>query len=175
MSLFFSYSNLNVVPVNDLQGRAAAQAFIGLNPFKDITLNGSGYRMYLATESDPSKMVFPVGWYTAKGYLRNKHTSTGIYSEIPIFDNLGHMWYGCSPMRSADQVAGKDFSASTLMDVIIAMNPNCEMTGLRTLTFRKRPKSLNIIEGWEITMGGNIFRPRIILSSGTNVLTIIIR
>ena len=150
-------------------------AFMDLNPFKDITLKGSGHQMYLATETDPSQMTFPKGWYVAKGYLRNKHTSSGVYTEIPIFDNLGHMWFGVSPIQSADQVAGRDFNVSTLMDVILAMNQNCKMTDLRTITFKKRPKNLRILEGWEITMSGNIFRPRIVLSSGTNVLTIIIR
>ena len=166
---------VNVVPVSDLQGKAAAKAFMGVNPYKGITLKGNGYDMYLETDDDPSKMIFPKGWYTAKGHLRNKHMSSGIYTEIPLFNNLGNMWYSCSSVHGADQVAGKDFSVSTLMDVIIAMNPNSEMTDLRTVTIRKRPKDLNVVEGWQITMGGNIFRPRITLSSGTNVLTIIIR
>ena len=85
------FIDVNVVPVSDLQGKAAAKAFMGVNPYKGITLKGNGYDMYLETDDDPSKMIFPKGWYTAKGYLRNKHMSSGIYTEIPLFDNLGQI------------------------------------------------------------------------------------
>ena len=52
-----------------------------------------GSYMYISTDEEPKNLVYPEGWYYAKGMFRNKHNSTnGEYSEIPMVTSNGFDW-----------------------------------------------------------------------------------
>ena len=56
---------------------------------------GDGYcvRHRIITDHEPADLIYPEGWYYAKGNFRNKHTSsTGFYSETPIYNEDGIRW-----------------------------------------------------------------------------------
>jgi len=65
-------------------------------------LNGSNVRLketysyfgtIIVTDIEPKDLVYPEGWYYAKGALRNKHTSTtGSYDEIRMVKSNGVAW-----------------------------------------------------------------------------------
>ena len=45
------------------------------------------------TDTEPMDLVYPEGWYYAKGTFRNKHTSSnGMYSEVMMFHKDGRRW-----------------------------------------------------------------------------------
>lgn len=47
----------------------------------------------IVTDIEPKNLVYPEGWYYAKGSLRNKHTSTtGIYEEVRMEKSNGDGW-----------------------------------------------------------------------------------
>ena len=47
----------------------------------------------IVTDVEPKELIYPEGWYYAKGTLRNKHTSTtGIYEEILFMKSNGDTW-----------------------------------------------------------------------------------
>lgn len=47
----------------------------------------------IVTDIEPKNLIYPEGWYYAKGNLRNKHTSsTGIYEEIRMEKSNGSSW-----------------------------------------------------------------------------------
>lgn len=50
-------------------------------------------RHRIITDREPMELVYPEGWYYAKGNFRNKHnTSTGFYSETPMCNEKGVRW-----------------------------------------------------------------------------------
>jgi len=56
---------------------------------------GKDYRTHyqIITDCEPKDLVYPDGWYYAKGCFRNKHTSTtGFYCEVRMFDSNGNPW-----------------------------------------------------------------------------------
>lgn len=51
------------------------------------------FKVTIVTDVEPKDLVYPEGWYYAKGCLRNKHTSTtGMYVEIPMVNSNGASW-----------------------------------------------------------------------------------
>ncbi len=84
----------------DLTGSMAANLFVALNPmeveyfhnhpFLQTVLPDGGV---IVTDVDPNDLIYPEGWYFAKGSFRNKHnTTTGLYDEIPIIRSTGEPW-----------------------------------------------------------------------------------
>lgn len=52
----------------------------------------------IVTDIEPKDLVYPEGWYYAKGKLRNKHTSTtGLYEEITMLMSNGDWWKNTAP------------------------------------------------------------------------------
>lgn len=81
------------VKMCDMSKYIAATVFEMLNygnvHLKDIKFIGT----IIVTDIEPKKLVYPEGWYYAKGSLRNKHTSTtGMYEEIPMVKSNGDSW-----------------------------------------------------------------------------------
>ena len=63
----------------------AADVFSKLNPGKIIVEEAKG-KLQIYTETEPKELIYPEGWYYAKGTFRNKHNSTiGIYEEVPMY------------------------------------------------------------------------------------------
>ena len=47
----------------------------------------------IITDTAPKDLIYPEGWYYAKGCFRNKHTSSsGLYSEVSMQNRLGVCW-----------------------------------------------------------------------------------
>lgn len=47
----------------------------------------------IVTDAEPKDLVYPEGWYYAKGHLRNKHNTTnGMYTEILMVKTSGELW-----------------------------------------------------------------------------------
>lgn len=72
----------------DLSGDIAARLFSMLN-LGVVNYNGG----LLFTDVEPKDLIYPEGWYYAKGSLRNKgNSSTGKYSEITMLTFKQEMW-----------------------------------------------------------------------------------
>lgn len=57
----------------------------------------SAYGAIIVTDVEPKDLVYPEGWYYAKGSLRNKHTSTtGSYVEFIMQKSNGDFWMDCA-------------------------------------------------------------------------------
>lgn len=83
-----------VVKMCDMKASIAMKVFQMLNPEK-VTLKEhlrcDG--IYIYTDTEPKDLIYPEGWYYAKGAFRNKHQSTtGLYSEVLMFKNNGELW-----------------------------------------------------------------------------------
>lgn len=78
----------------DLESNTAAKLFQMLNQKKvKLSVIGIMEENVIVTDEEPKNLVFPEGWYYAKGTFRNKYTSTsGIYSEIPMVKSNGESW-----------------------------------------------------------------------------------
>ena len=62
------------------------------NNYVEILLDEQ-LKLAIITDVEPKELIYPEGWYFAKGYFRNKHTSsTGIYDEIPMMKKDGTLW-----------------------------------------------------------------------------------
>lgn len=86
------------VKMCDMSKRIAASVFQKLNANK-VTLKENPFSCYddliIVTDVEPSDLVYPEGWYYAKGNFRNKHTSTtGAYEEVRMVDSTGESWAG---------------------------------------------------------------------------------
>lgn len=85
-------AEIKSVKMCDMPLSVAISALKGLNPGKVELRNDYLWGMILVTE-EPKNLVYPEGWYYAKGNYRNKHTSTtGIYKEIPMYTKYGEPW-----------------------------------------------------------------------------------
>ena len=50
-------------------------------------------RYLIITDVEPKNLVYPEGWYYAKGSFRNKHTSTnGMYEEAMMLTSDRQYW-----------------------------------------------------------------------------------
>lgn len=81
----------------DLPGRIAAELLVLLNPgmafIREFPYSSRDFE--IVTKNHPEKLVFPEGWYFAKGTFRNKHyMTTGAYSEVSMVDQAGNPWSG---------------------------------------------------------------------------------
>lgn len=85
---------VKVVKSCDYSAAIAAKVFSMLNDgVVYVRSEPDGYSFTITTDTDPRELVYPEGWYFAKGALRNKHNSTtGSYSEIPIVNSFNEEW-----------------------------------------------------------------------------------
>lgn len=82
-----------VVKMCDLSVGVAIQVFIMLNPGKIMVKRNGVFDTIIITDVEPKNLVYPEGWYYAKGCFRNKHTSTtGMYGEAPMLKSNGKCW-----------------------------------------------------------------------------------
>lgn len=86
------------VKMVNLPVRLAARIFASLNQESVVYQRfnpfggDSGYGV-IVSYVDPDELIYPEGWYFAKGHFRNKHnTDGGIYYEIPMYQSGGELW-----------------------------------------------------------------------------------
>ena len=89
---------MHTIKCCDLDGDTAAKLFELLNP-REVELQRRGFVggvdeiRGIITDVAPDQLLYPEGWYYAKGCLRNKHTSTtGLYYEIPMLTSRHQSW-----------------------------------------------------------------------------------
>lgn len=60
----------------------------------------------IVSQVSPAELIYPEGWYFAKGCLRNKHqSSSGLYEEIPIYKTDTHKhWDDCICPEDMEQI-----------------------------------------------------------------------
>ena len=76
----------------DYPGEIASRIFEMLNPDVKYTRIKNGLKVII-TDTDPNQLIYPEGWYYAKGTFRNKHQSTsGMYDEIYMVTSKGESW-----------------------------------------------------------------------------------
>ena len=78
----------------DYNAKIAAIVFAELNKsFVKYEHTQCGMLLICKISPDDDRLVYPDGWYPAKGYLRNKHfSSSGLYGETPLCKPDGSMW-----------------------------------------------------------------------------------
>ena len=94
-----------VVKMCDLSVNIAAKVFEMLNPGKVEVFsdNWLGPFRRIQTDVEPRLLIYPEGWYYAKGCFRNKHTSsTGLYEEIRMVTKDGVAWKGIAQYCTLD-------------------------------------------------------------------------
>ena len=86
----------HTVKTADLPIRLAAKLFAALNMEnviyvrRDPFCEGSG-QCALISSLDPEELIYPEGWYFAKGHFRNKHnTGNYFYDQMPIYCSGGN-------------------------------------------------------------------------------------
>lgn len=88
-----------VVKMCDMDQRIALTVFKMLNGDR-ITIEKRPSETVIVTDVEPENLVYPEGWYYAKGSFRNKHTcTTSGYSEIYMERSDGCDW--CSIAKYA--------------------------------------------------------------------------
>lgn len=90
-------ANAKTIKMCDMSKEVAATVFQMLN--SDVVQLQKGFGFFripetvLVTDVEPKDLVYPEGWYYAKGCLRNKHTSTtGRYGEVRMQKSNGDDW-----------------------------------------------------------------------------------
>lgn len=83
-----------VVKMCDMEVDIALRVFEQLNPGRLTIENVHMYgNKVIVTDEEPDKLIYPEGWYYAKGCFRNKHTSTtGFYSEVTMVKSDKTLW-----------------------------------------------------------------------------------
>ena len=83
-----------IVKMCDMSKSIAVMVFKMLNNGKVyLKDNVPVYGTIIVTDIEPNDLVYPEGWYYAKGAFRNKHTNTnGIYSEVIMQKSNGEFW-----------------------------------------------------------------------------------
>ncbi len=78
----------------DLSGNIAAFLFQKLNGDNVKLKTYAGYNvLVIVTDIEPQNLVYPEGWYYAKGCFRNKgNTTSGVYEEVIMIDSKGNDW-----------------------------------------------------------------------------------
>ena len=80
------------VKMCDMSAMIAAKVFKMLNG-DSVHLKESFGRVKIVTDVEPKDLVYPEGWYYAKGTFRNKHmSSTGFYDEVRMEKSSGQSW-----------------------------------------------------------------------------------
>ena len=89
-----SDNNAKVVKMCDMPVTIATRVFEMLNPGNvQLRKNNAFFRTIIVTDIEPKNLIYPEGWYYAKGRFRNKHTSsTGAYSEVIMRKSDGTLW-----------------------------------------------------------------------------------
>ena len=83
---------VKVVKMCDMPSYVAAMVFEALNP-KTVRADIGGDEPIIITNTEPKDLIYPEGWYYAKGCFRNKHTSTtGDYYEVGMTMADGTQW-----------------------------------------------------------------------------------
>lgn len=81
------------VKMCDVTGNIAARVFEMLNTGKVTIAYDIGHVTAIVTDTEPKDLIYPEGWYYAKGRFTNKHNSTtGMYSAVIMFDTNGDIW-----------------------------------------------------------------------------------
>ncbi len=85
---------MTTVKMCDMPREIVIKAFKMLNGDNVELKERSGiFGTVIITDIEPKDLVYPEGWYYAKGALRNKHTSTnGFYEEIRMETSDGESW-----------------------------------------------------------------------------------
>lgn len=79
----------------DMHANIAARVFGSLNPetVKVRIATDIGKVVSSVTDTEPKELVYPEGWYYAKGYFTNKHHSTtGAYQAVIMYKSNGDIW-----------------------------------------------------------------------------------
>lgn len=149
-NVFSENVKVEVVKTCDLPKSAAIAAFVALNEDegKELEVKAVARSYVIQSVQDPAEMLFPGGWYFAKGSLRNKHHSTtGAYAEIEVVDATGRSWI-THAVEAARQCKGEDFSAQVCARVIAALN-GAKLVGPSYVVV-ETGKPIKIIEGWTV-------------------------
>ena len=83
------------IKMADMSDLIAIEVFQMLNGKEKIKIlmGYCSYRFVIATDVEPNDLVYPEGWYYAKGCFRNKHMSSdGMYWEVPMIKSDGTPW-----------------------------------------------------------------------------------
>ena len=81
------------VKMCDMSKEIAAVVFRMLNYGKVLLKDHDFCGKVIITDTEPKYLVYPEGWYYAKGTFRNKHNSTsGMYEEVPMIKSNGDWW-----------------------------------------------------------------------------------
>ncbi len=76
----------------DLDGRVAAQLLELLNP-NNVKFHNRAFGEWVVTDTEPSQLTYPEGWYYKNGYFLNKGQSTnGFFKEIVMMTSKGDFW-----------------------------------------------------------------------------------
>ena len=82
-----------VVKMCDMPLYIAVKVFEALNSGKVRVEGAHILDMTIVTDTEPMKLVYPEGWYYAKGCFSNKHQSTtGRYHEVHMLMPDGTWW-----------------------------------------------------------------------------------
>ena len=83
------------VKMCDMDAGIAQKVFQMLNPNKIVLAEDYCFGVCIYTDTEPKFLIYPEGWYYAKGTFRNKHNSTtGMYYEVKMFKTSGESWEG---------------------------------------------------------------------------------
>ena len=83
---------MKVVKMCDMPAKIAVKVFDMLNPGKmKITYNLRG-SMYIQTDTEPKALIYPEGWYYAKGCFRSKYKNPCSGEELPLIKSNGREW-----------------------------------------------------------------------------------
>jgi len=87
---------MNSIKMCDVDVSVAAKALKELNKRKVLLVKERPFDdriTVILAKVHPKKLIYPEGWYYAKGMFRNKHnSSTGLYQEIPMEKPRGGIW-----------------------------------------------------------------------------------
>ena len=93
-----------VVKMCDMSKEIAARIFEMLNPKKVSIKEGYFHGMMIVTDIEPKDLVYPEGWYYAKGNFTNKHNSTtGVYGRILMVKSNGKSWDDFAAYSTQDE------------------------------------------------------------------------
>ena len=106
-----------MVKTSDLPSNIALKLFVELN--KNNVKVSNFYKVFpgscladpvIITDREPRDLIYPEGWYYAKGSFRNKHTSsTGIYEEISMIKPNGDFWQDSAKYCTLDLEEDDDY------------------------------------------------------------------
>lgn len=84
-----------IVKMCDVTADVAAKIFAVYNEGKVAVLTAGdiGRVTAIVTDVEPKNLIYPDGWYYAKGRFTNKHKSTtGMYDTVLMLDKNGDVW-----------------------------------------------------------------------------------